>query len=202
MSRDVRKTVIALAAHVGGAIGAMRRIRSTWIAMALIAVAVVGIAGAATTTAATQAAWSDRAHTSAAVSAGTWATTTANSCKAMNAAGKELPNGTCKVTSVTFSQWADGKNTVRDYYISFEMSNNAAFPQFTVDLSKGTGSGTFSWATAGTIATNQYTPLSGYKCSELPTLRANGPSNWGSAYQIWVRVVQEPTGQGATRNCS
>lgn len=179
-----------------------RWLRSRWIAATVVLAAVLGVAAVVTATAVTQAAWNDNNYSSVPVSAGTWDTPTTQGCVAMNPQGKELPSGSCKITSVTFSQWSDGKNTVRDYYVGFEMSGNAAYPQFTVDLSKGSGSGTWSWKTAGSIATNQYTPLSGYKCTELPILRANGPSNWGSSYQIWIRVVQEPTGAGASRNCS
>lgn len=179
----------------------IRRLRMRWVAVLVIAMAVIGVAAIATATAVTQAAWNDKAHTSAPVTAGTW-NTSAGTCTAMNRMGKAVSNGSCKVTAVTFSQWSDGKNTIRDYYIDFELSSNATYPNFTVDLSKGTGSGTWSWTTAGTIATSQYSLVSGYKCSELPTLRANGPSNWGTSYEIWVRVIMEKTGAGANRNCA
>ena len=177
---------------------------SRWVAVALVGAAVAGVVAFTTGATATQAAWQDAAHTTATVTAGTWSTpATGDSCKAMGADGKQLTTGTCRITSVTYLQWTTGQNTVRDYYIGVELSANASYAQFSVDLSKGTGGvGSFSWTKARTVPTGQFTPVAGYTCATLPVVRANGPANWGVSYPVWVRVVQEPAGLGATANCS
>ena len=169
---------------------------------AIVAIAALAAGFVVASVAPTSAAWTDQNHASALASAGTWSTST-NDCVAMGKNGKPVKGGKCTVTGVRFDQWSDGTNTVRDYYISVDMTAGSAYPAVTVDLSAASGSGKWSWAKAATVPTNQFTLPSGYACSELPVLRANGPTNWGSTYSFWVRVVEDRTiGLGSTRNCA
>lgn len=179
----VRLAVIALAALVGGAFF---------------------VAGAASVSP-TQSAWGDRTAVSASVTAGTWKTGPTLGCTAMSSAGKAVAGGTCTAT-VTYSQWEDGRNVVRDYYVTYSMSSGAAYPAVVLDLStaKGSqqGSTAWVWKSPVTLATGQYTLASGYTCSELPVLRANGPS-WGQSSTFWVRVVMDSSmPQASGKSCS
>ncbi|MET0735248.1 MAG: hypothetical protein ABWY55_06360 [Microbacterium sp.] len=172
---------------------------------AAAALSLVAVPVAAASVSATESAWTDRTLVSATVAAGTWVvapTTPTTGCVAMGSNGQPISGGTCAITGVSFVQWSDGTNTVRDYTISVTMSPGAVYASITADLSTAAGSGAWSWAKAATIATGQFTPVAGYTCSELPVLRANGPSNWGTSYAFWVKVVQDRTvGIGGTRNC-
>jgi hypothetical protein len=178
-----------------------------WTLTAIAAVLAFTAPFAAAAAGKTQAAWTDPTRVSATVTAGTWQTAPPASgvCVPLNPSGKPLQNATCSVGGITFQQWEDGSNVVRDYYIAVTIDGpSSAAPLVTVDLSKatGTGTGTWAWGSAITVPTGQFTLPADFHCSELPTLRAIGPSNWGSSYAFWVRVVQGPDGSlGSTRSC-
>ncbi|MBU4465377.1 MAG: hypothetical protein KKH75_05980, partial [Actinobacteria bacterium] len=163
--------------------------------------AVLGSALGVASVTSTQAAWTDKSAVSAAVTAGTWKTIT-NSCTAMNARGGTVHGGTCSITGVTFTQWSDGSNIVRDYQVGIKTNAWMSYAAFDIDLASGTGTGAWTWGKAATIPTGQFTPTSGFTCSTLPELTATGPLNWGSSYTIWVRVVMDSsTSMGAQKNC-
>ena len=174
-------------------------------------VAVGGIFAASAAVSATQSAWNDRVVVSATVSAGTWKTPPVvvpptplpSSCVAMTPQGTPLAGGQCSITGITVNPWDNGVFKIRDYQVAIKTNAGAGYVVFDVDLSKVATPGAWSWAKAGTIATGHFTPSADYTCSELPRLRATGPSNWGSSYQVMVRVIEDRTmsGPGAV-NCS
>lgn len=181
----------------------MRGVRAILIAAATVA-ALVALPLAAAAVDATQSAWNDRTYVSATVTAGTWEVPPPSGCTAMSANGEVANGGTCSVDSMTVNQWTDGTNVVRDYFLSVSISEGNGYAAINVDLSKATGtSGTWDWAAAATIPTDQFTPVSGFTCSELPKLRASGPTNWGHSYIVWVRVVENASSpMGAGKNCA
>lgn len=166
----------------------------------LTLVALTSIAAAVTPT---QAAWTDQAIISAQVSAATWQNEPVSSCATLNPGGQPSHNSTCEVTGISFNQWTDGTSVVRDYQVTVRITGNTnVAPRFEVDLREASGSGTWTWGTAATVPTGHYTPAAGYLCSELPILRATGPTNWGASYNVWVRVVEYiNTPQAGDRNC-
>ena len=119
--------------------------------------------------------------------------------------GAPQPGATCAITGVTVSQWTNGVDVVRDYYVSVAMTG-AAYPGYalvTVDLSAYPGGGAWTWGTAATLPTNQLTPVTGFACSSLPLLTATGPAGWNQISDTyWLRVVENRASpMGASANC-
>lgn len=188
--------------------GRSTRLRALAAGLATL-VAVSGLFAASAAASGTQSAWNDRVHVSAAVTAGTWTTppivppTLPSTCVAMTPQGTPLAGGQCSITGISVNSWDNGVYKIRDYQVEIKTNAGAGYVVFDVDLSKVNQSGAWSWAKAGTIATGHFTPSAGYTCSELPRLRASGPSNWGSKYQVMVRVIEDRTMAGpGSVNCS
>lgn len=163
----------------------------------LIALAVAACLGGAivvapmATVASTQAAWTDRVHVSAPVAAGAWASAPITAgCVALDASGAPVPGATCSVTEVRFNQWSNGRDVIRDYYVSYTKSAGDS-ASIQIDLSQATGTGTWTWGKAVLLPTSQFTPVTGYACSELPVLRVAGPHGWANSATIWVSVLQD-----------
>ena len=176
-----------------------RRVRALAVGLATL-LAAGGLFAASAAASATQSAWTDRSHISAVVTAGTWKTpppveppTLPSSCIAMTPQGTPLAGGQCTITDIKVKAWASGATKIRDYDISIKTNAGEGYVVFDVDLSTVAASGAWSWAKAGTLATGQFTPSSGFTCAELPRLRASGPANWGSKYKVWVRVTEDRT---------
>jgi hypothetical protein len=130
---------------------------------------------------ATDAAWTDRAHASAAVSAGTWAVAPrANTCVALNGGGNAV--GSCTVTSVRYEEWGTAGNHTRNYYMTFAVSDPSPTKSIRVDVDlstatgTATGTGSWNWANAATLTSGQVTPTS--TCAGLPRLQGETISGW------------------------
>ena len=165
------------------------RRRLTALIAALALVAAVGAAVASV--APTQAAWSDRAYASAAVTSGDWAAPVSYGCIAMNANGTVMKDGTCKVTSLVFDQWGDDSMHTRNYYVAVDSNAGTGYVQLTLDLSAATmrtntGVGTWKWGNAATTG-GEFAPTSA--CSTLPTMVANTPTMWSSSRSFYFSVV-------------
>lgn len=156
-----------------------RRFRRLVVAAALVAA--LGVAGAVTGIRATESAWTDRTYVSAVATGGTWSVPVTVGCVAMNPNGEPKPGGRCSVTSVTVeAEWGTNGSRMRNYTAYFNSNAQDGYVQFTIDLSTATGSGPFSWATAGlTAGSSQVIPASGWTCASLPTLKGKTPTGWG-----------------------
>lgn len=146
---------------------------SRWGAVAAALVLVVGLGAVAATVVATQAAWSDRTHTGADVSAGEWSDPVppaTNSCTALDQNGKSVP---CTVTGITFSSWQESSTRrARNYSIKFN-APSAKKITFSVDLSTSTSPGetpAWSWANVGISSDAQFKPIDGWTCAALPKI--------------------------------
>ena len=178
-------------------------VRRTFVALATV-VALVGGVGVATSVESTDAAWTDQVTFSAPVTAGTWGPSLG--C-VWYAGGVPQPGVSCTVTSLTItSQWGTPGDRVRNYNIVVSTSGptQTGFARLTIDRSTATGGGAWSWGNAATVADGgHFTPLSGYACSELPILRADGPTWGASGSTYYFRVIEHRSSPGGeTITCS
>lgn len=172
---------------------AMRSVRTRLGALVAALLIVAASAGAASAVGVTESAWTDRAYASAVATGGTWSTGSTMGCVAMNANGTVKAGGTCSVVSVTVgAQWGDQGHRTRNYTVSFNTNAGDGYIQFTVNLAAG--SGPFAWGNAGLVAPSQQAiPNNGWTCSQLPTLTAKTPTNWGwgSNSSIFFQVTED-----------
>lgn len=164
-------------------------------ALALFSLPALGSAAASTT-----AAWTDGVHAAAPVSAGTWQS--AIGC-AWYVGGVPQPAITCTVTGGRIDQWAENGVQKRNYYVNVSISQAAAgYAVLTVDLStiSGGNPAAWNWSTAVTLPGGHLTSLPGFLCSELPVLRAQGPSNWWQTAATYYFQLESPS-SGASKTC-
>lgn len=175
---------------------------------AVVGGALLGVGSFATAaTSATDAAWTDRAHASAAVSAGTWAVAPVGStCVALNNGGNAV--GTCTVKSIRYEEWGTAGNHTRNYYLSFTVSDPSPTKSIRVDVNLSsatgttTGTGTWSWATAATLPSGQFTPSS--TCASLPRLQGVTISgwDWSTSPHVFFSATDNRAGTaGASQSC-
>lgn len=158
--------------------------------------AAAGIVGVGSAVSSTQAAWSDRVHVAARVSAGTWGS---NTCTAWTDDEKSKPV-TCTITQVTMTPWGNGP---RDYMVSWSTDPEARWVRFTVDLSTATRTTAvaddpaWSWRGATVRAPGaQFTPIGEWTCADLPVVRGQSLL-WGkNAY-----FVVQPASSTDPRMC-
>lgn len=177
----------------------MKRGRGTVIAL-LLAILVGGTAAVTVSgqglVESTSAAWSDRTHAAAAVTAGKWSTTTANTCTAYGYDGRALSG--CAVTSITYDGWGTPGAQTRNYYVNFQTPSGARSVTFDVDLSTATDKGgSWSWKSAKVVSGAQFTARDGWTCAQLPRVRGTG-ADWQVA-AIYFQVAESG---GAPTACS
>lgn len=151
---------------------AHRRIHGRAVVAGLLAItAPIGILAVTTGAEQTRAAWTDRVVVAAPVTAGTWA-----SCTAEGQDGRSWP---CTITRIEHDSWGTPGNRTRGYTIAFSAPPNgqsAKWITFTADLStsvlrNGAADG-FSWAGARIVQNGQVDPATGWSCADLPILTA------------------------------
>lgn len=165
--------------------------KRSWLTAGIAVLAVVGaVLGVSIASAQTQAAWTDRAYSKAAITAGTWVTPPAgNTCTAVDVSGRAV---TCAVSGIRFDVWGSAGDQYRNYYIDFN-APGAKTIKFSVDLSTATGTATtWSWANAGIGSGAQFAGTSGWTCASLP--RVTGQANdWYST--VFFPAYENRTGK-------
>ena len=170
--KPARFVALALALLVGGSLG--------------VAAADHGVVES------TSAAWSDRAHVAATVTAGTWKTTTSSTCLAYGPNGQTLAGCTVLGTS-RYDGWGEPGKQTRNYYLNFSLPPGTSTYSFDVDLTTVAGTGSWSWKTAKVVRDGaQFTPRGGWTCAELPRVRGTGPSWYTQT--IYFQVVESDNG--------
>ncbi|MEU1973294.1 SipW-dependent-type signal peptide-containing protein [Microbacterium sp. NPDC019599] len=153
-----------------------------------IVMLMAGMWAASTVVQPTSAAWTDKTHTSATVTAGTWSSAK-NTCTAVDAAGKPMP---CAVTGLRYDEWGTPGNRVRNYYITTS-AVGARHLDFSVDLSTASGAGgSFAWTNAGVATGAQFTPTNGWTCAKLPLVTGKTPEWFTNPF---FTVYENKTGQ-------
>ena len=162
-------------------------------------VAALGAAGAVTGIRATESAWTARTYVSAVATGGTWSVPVTVGCVAMRPNGQPKQGGRCSVTSVVVDgEWGTVGERMRNYVVTFNSNAQDGYIQFTIDLSKATGSSAFSWSTAGLTAdSTQVTPNNGWTCANLPALTGKTPTNWGwgASSSIYFQIAEKRSSQ-------
>ncbi len=179
-----------------------RAARLSAIAAAVIAAVLASIAVGGVT--ATSAAWTDQTYASATVSAGTWPAL--GSCTAMTAAS--VPVGTCTITAMTYDAWGPKNKHLRNVYLTFQVSAPASTSYIAVqaDLSAATvgtdtSDGPWSWATAVTLPSSQFTPTS--TCAALPlvTGRTVAGWNWADSPRVFFSLADSSSAYQGQPSC-
>jgi hypothetical protein len=169
------------------------RFRSVWsAAVALVTVALAVLLGGAAqgVVQPTSAAWTDRTAASAVVTAGRWQTTPTSSCVAYGWNGAVLPG--CTLSGITYDEWGVFGQRARNYYASFSVPSGTRSVSFDIDLSTATGKGTaWAWDRTRLVPGGQFTPKSGWTCTELPRVRGTG-ADWQNP--IFFQIVERPAG--------
>lgn len=172
-----------------------------------VGVGVVALAGASSGLPSTQAAWTDRVEASARVSAGTWETPQVPEptfgCVEVLPDGTPRPGGSCEIVNVSFAQWSNGSDVVRDYRIDVRVGYWENRALVTVDLDTGAGGADWSWERAATVkAWSDFTPAPGFLCSSLPILQGTGPARSGTEHHVDVQVIEDLSSpKGSDRTC-
>lgn len=170
----------------------MRYGRIAALALALLTGGAMGMAAAGLgPVETTSAAWTDNTYASAVVTAGTWPTTTGNSCTAIGLDGRTLTG--CAVTGIRYDGWGSPGSQTRNYYINFRTPLGTRAVSFDVDLTTATGSGSsWSWEKAGVLTGAQFMGRGGWSCAQLPRLSGTG-ADW-QTLTIYFQVAENRTG--------
>lgn len=162
------------------------------LALTLAAVAVLGAGVGVSAAASTEAAWTDATHTRAVVTSGSWAPRTGHTCTAWAQGGAKIAS--CAVTSVRVDGWSDGSRVHRNYYVKFATPIPAEYIDFTIDLSAAVGTTpAMSWSSAVIQGDPPFTAQNGWKCSDLPVLRAR-TKQW-QTIEPYFSVVSQRAGE-------
>lgn len=196
-----------------------RRVRLLASVAALLAMAVT-VVGLTAATDRTSAAWTDVTHYTAAASSGTWTDPDADpvtGCVVYDGVTDQpLPGVPCSITSVRVedrwtSQWPDGPQQAR---LSLTLDYQTTWPNyvvFTVNLRDdainwdGGPLRPWVWNNPVLLGTpDQYLPLQGSTCSELPVLSARTPIGAGprSRYELQLLEDRNQLPTWATPGCS
>src|SRR5690606_38679658 len=119
---------------------------------------------------------------------GTWGSST---CTAWGDANKTevLP---CRIDKLTMKPWGSGP---RDYKVYFTTPKQAYWVEFTADLSSATlaadaptsspGEADWSWSGAKVVSAGaQFTPVGGWRCTDLPIVRGKSFAWYPDAYFV------------------
>jgi hypothetical protein len=152
---------------------------------------------AATGVGPTSSAWTNPAHHSVSVTAGTWAVTPTVGCTVMrlvNGVETVQAGKTCSVTATMDNYWSSAPSRVANVTFAFTYSG-ATYPDyflFTIDMRTATGvpSG-WSWTTSGSVGANL---VGRSACSALPYFTATTFPSWGPVSSTQIQFHENRTG--------
>lgn len=168
----------------------MKNKRFAALAIALLIGGGLGAAAADQGLERTSASWTDQGQVAAAVTAGTWTTTTASTCLAYGDNGQVLA-GCSVLNSSSYEGWGVAGTQTRNYYLKFDVPKGTRQISFDVDLSTVQGNGSsWSWTTAKVLYNRhqQFQARDGWTCAELPRVRATGVE-W-QTQQIFFQIAE------------
>ncbi|WP_033105000.1 hypothetical protein [Microbacterium profundi] len=166
----------------------MKNKRFVALAIALLIGGGLGAAAADQGLERTSASWTDQGQVAAAVTAGTWTTTTASTCVAYGDNREQLAG--CRVVDTSYYfGWVDSGKHFRNYYLNFDVPSGTRWVSFDVDLSTLQGNeSTWSWTSSKVLSGAQFTSRDGWNCSQLPRARGTG-LEW-QTHSIYFKVVE------------
>lgn len=166
----------------------MKNKRFAALAIALLIGGGVGAAAADQGLEHTSAAWTDQGQVAAAVTAGTWTTTTASTCVAYGDNRVQLAG--CRLIDTSYYEvWGEPGKQIRNYYLNFDVPSGTRWVSFDVDLSTVQGNGSsWSWTTSKVLSGAQFTSRDGWTCAQLPRARGTG-LEW-QTHSIYFQVTE------------